>query len=145
MLWPTEEDDVVWTRVRRKLGGVLAAMDKLIDGTDSHNPKGPPGVSLEGPPGSRLSMSMPTTLQPAELETLRRVASMPVTQRTHDDISAMLHVLRCVAGRAVAGAVRCSVMGCTEVWAERCRVMRVLLWDAGWWGYCCAMRVVGVC
>jgi hypothetical protein len=84
----SEEEEVAFARVRRKLGGVLSAMDKMIADslTDSHGP------GVVGPKAA--AANVPAALLPNDLDILRRVGSTPIAQRTHGDITEVLHVLR---------------------------------------------------
>eukprot|EP00966_Prymnesium_polylepis_P059996 1391685-Prymnesium_polylepis.1 len=91
-MWGQEEEDVVWVRVKRKLGSVLAAIDKLIEGSIATEQAGKPPP--DAPPPVERKPPNASSLQPDALETLRRVCNVPPNQRTHDDVGQMIHVLR---------------------------------------------------
>ena len=89
------EEDVMWVRIRRKLAGIEAKMDKLLETAPAKMDDMLLETAAPDAAGrKREKKSGKGTLKPEELATLRRVASLPLEQRSHQDISAVMHVLR---------------------------------------------------
>ncbi|KAL1496887.1 hypothetical protein AB1Y20_014467 [Prymnesium parvum] len=91
--WVQEEEDVVWTRVRRKLRGVLSSIDKLIDSSPSADAP-PSRLPADSPHARHRPSHASLHLSAEERRVLCDAAQLPPSHRSHEQICAMIHALR---------------------------------------------------